>query len=245
MKILALDTSTEACSVALECDGEMVVDHRIAPQKHAQLLLPMIDAMLSKAGIKTSDLDGVAFGCGPGSFTGVRIAAATAQGIAFGADIGVLPVSSLQVIAQGALREHKATHVLAAIDARMSEVYWGVYAADDHSIVQALQEDRISPPTDVVLSESYFSDANADTNVSWFVVGSGADQYGEELKARAVQSITSQFIPESYPNAQDVLSIALPIAKQSGFLAATNALPVYLRDRVALTEKQRADGERL
>lgn len=245
MKILALDTSTEACSIALECDGEVMVDHRMAPQKHAQLLLPMIDEMLSNAGIKTSDLDGVAFGCGPGSFTGVRIAAATTQGIAYGADIGVIPVSSLQVIAQGALREHKATRVLAAIDARMSEVYWGAYASDDNGIVQPLQDDRISPPTEVVLPESDFSATKAGTDQSWFVVGSGAEEYSDELTVRAVQNVSSKAIRDCYPNAQDVISIALPIAKQSGFLPASSALPVYLRDRVALTEKQRADGERL
>ena len=238
MKLLALDTSTDACSVALECDGEVLIDHRMAPQKHAQILLPMIDALLATAGLKTTDLDGIAFGCGPGSFTGVRIAAATAQGIAFGADIGVIPVSSLQALAQGAVREHGASHALAAFDARMGEVYWGAYAMDDGGVVQALQEDCVCPPDSVAMP--------VDIGVSnWCLLGSGADQYGDALIATLGDHVQLQRIADAWPNAQDVLTVAMPVASSGKFLPAAEALPVYLRNRVALTEKQRADGERL
>jgi len=238
MKLLALETSTDACSIALECDGEVLLDHRMAPQEHAQILLPMIDAMFANAGIKASDLDGVAFGCGPGSFTGVRIAAATTQGIAFGVDVGVIPVSSLQALAQGAFREHNASHVLATFDARMSEVYWGAYALGDDGIVCALQVDCVCPPDKVVMPVD-------ESAAEWCLLGSGADQYADILTAAVGEHVQLRKVADCWPNAQDVLRVALPVASAGGFLSAAEASPVYLRDRVALTEKQRADGERL
>jgi len=242
VKLLALETSTDACSVALAINGEISVDHQIAPQKHAQLLLPMIDRMLIDAGISVIDLDGVAFGCGPGSFTGVRIAAATAQGIAFGSDIGVVPVSSLQAVAQGAYRKHSATHVLASFDARMGEVYWGVYAIGVDSgadyIVQPLQEDRVCSPQQVS------APIGVDTG-EWMLVGSGADQYREILCTAIGSDVLIKCVSDCWPSAQDVLSVALPVAKAGKLQPAEQALPVYLRDRVALTEAQRAAGEKL
>ncbi len=238
MKLLALETSTDTCSVALAVNGEIMVDHRVAPQKHAQLLLPMIDKILIDAGIEVSDLDGVAFGSGPGSFTGVRIAAAATQGIAFGVDIGVIPVSSLQALAQGVYRTHAASHVLASFDARMDEVYWGVYAIGADNVVRPLQDDRVCSPRQVSVS------GNADAP-EWVLVGSGADQYNDVLCSAIGADVPTRFISECWPSAQDVLSVALPVAKAGGFEVAANALPVYLRDRVALTEAQRAAGEQL
>lgn len=238
MKILALETSTDACSVALECDGEMIVDHRLAPQQHAKLLLPMIEGLFAQAGIKAANLDGVAFGCGPGSFTGVRIAAATTQGIAFGADVGVIPVSSLQALAQGAVREHNASHVLATFDARMSEVYWGAYVLGSDGVVQAVQDDCVCAPENVTVP----SDVDAH---EWCLLGSGADQYGDILTAAVGASTRASIVNDFWPNAQDVLRVALPQARDSAWLSAADALPVYLRDRVALTEKERAGGARL
>lgn len=237
MKLLALESSTDACSVALSYDGEIALDHRIAPQKHAQLLLPMIDKLLSNAGITANDLDGVAFGCGPGSFTGVRIAAAATQGIAFGADIGVIPVSSLQALAQGAFRVQSATSVFAAFDARMDEVYWGAYAIGG-DIVLPLQGDCVCSPDRVSVP------MGANTH-EWVLVGSGADQYKDVLLSAIGKNVPTRFIRECWPSAQDVLGVALPVAEAGGFQAADNALPVYLRDRVALTEAQRAAGEQL
>jgi len=236
--LLALETSTDACSVALECDGEVFSEHHIAPQKHAQLLLPMIEKLLSNAGLKPADLDGVAFGCGPGSFTGVRIAAATTQGIAFGSEIGVIPVSSLHALAQGVHRVHKASHVLASFDARMSEVYWGAYVLDDAGIVQSVLDDRVCSPEQVPMP--------ADAHLShWSLVGSGADQYSDVLPTAFGDSVHHTHIIDCWPNALDVLSVAKPIAETGGFLMAAEAVPVYLRDRVALTEVERANGEQL
>lgn len=238
MKLLALESSTDACSVALECNGELLVDHRLAPQQHAKLLLPMIQTLLVEAGIAASDLDGVAFGCGPGSFTGVRIAAATTQGIAFGADLGVIPVSSLQALAQGAVREHAASHVLAAFDARMGEVYWGAYVLDDDHVLQAVQDECVCAPENVVVP----SDADSHR---WLLVGSGADQYRNELMVAMGGNVQIVSVADCSPSAQDVLHVAKSSAASGQLLSATDALPVYLRNRVALTEAQRASGERL
>ena len=128
--LLALDTATEACSVALLHDGRVLSHYEVAPRMHAQRLLPMIQQLLGEAGIAASALDAIAFGRGPGAFTGVRIAIGVVQGLAFALDRPVLPVSNLAVLAQRALREQGATQVAAAIDARMDEVYWGCYRAE-------------------------------------------------------------------------------------------------------------------
>jgi len=238
MKLLALDTSSDACSVALACDGDVKVDHRVAPQKHAQLLLPMIEQIVVDAGIKLTDLDGVAFGCGPGSFTGVRIAAATTQGIAFGADIGVIAVSSLRALAQGVCRTHSATHVLASFDARMGEVYWGAYELGDDGVAIPMQDDRVCAPQQVSIP--------ADVSErEWCLVGSGADAYQDVLHTAIGKKVLVNYIGDRWPNAQDVLSVAQLAANAGRFQTAADALPVYLRERVALTEQQRAAGEQL
>jgi len=238
MNLLALETSTDACSVALLSDNDVMFDHRIVPQKHAQVLLPMIDQMLSNAGLKANALDGIAFGAGPGSFTGVRIAAATAQGLSFGANVGVIAVSSLQALAQGAQRLHNATHALACLDARMGEVYWGAYSVTDGQIMNALFNDSVCPPSEVPLPE------NANQR-DWFLVGSGADQYKDELPVRFGNTLQAKHVADAWPNAQDILSVALPAARRGEFSSPEKALPVYLRNRVALTEAERAQGQRL
>src|SRR3569833_3307602 len=127
MKLLAIDTATEACSAALYLDGAVNKRYVLAPREHALLILPMIDELLRDANLSPLELDAVAFGRGPGAFTGLRIAAGVAQGIAYGADLPVVPVSSLAALAQGCYRERGVTRVLATIDARIGEVYWGAY----------------------------------------------------------------------------------------------------------------------
>ncbi|MBX2882090.1 MAG: tRNA (adenosine(37)-N6)-threonylcarbamoyltransferase complex dimerization subunit type 1 TsaB [Granulosicoccus sp.] len=250
MKLLALESATDACSVALSINGDVTTDHRIEPQKHAQLLLPMIDELLIDAGISTAQLDGIAFGCGPGSFTGVRIAAAATQGIAFGADIGVIAVSSLQALAQGVIRNHSSQsnelsqssqsnlRVFASFDARMDEVYWGVYAAGANGVAEPLQQDSICSPQEVCVPKEA-------AEHEWALAGSGADRYRDVLVAAVGANVSIQYIADCWPSAQDVLSVAQPVANANGFQSAELALPVYLRDRVALTEAQRAAGEQL
>ena len=236
--LLAVETSTDACSVALYTQGEVIADHRLAAQQHAQLLLPMIDQLLSESGITTSQLDGVAFGCGPGSFTGVRIAAATAQGIAFGANVGVIAVSSLQALAEGAQRSHGATHVLSSFDARMGEVYWGAYVSDENQHMQSVIEDSVCAPADVPVPD-------AIANAQWALIGSGSDVYAAALIARVQPGIRCHHISDCWPDARDVLSLALPRAHRGEFASPEKAVPVYLRNRVALTTAERAEGQRL
>lgn len=232
MKILAIETSSDACSVALDIDGEVVSDHRIASQQHAQLLLPMIDRLMANAGISANTLNGVAFGAGPGSFTGLRIAAATAQGIAFGADIGVLPVSSLQAVAQGVCVEQQSTQVAVGFDARMDEVYWGAFECDEAGMIRPSQQERVCAPTEITLPVT-------QTNSSWIVVGTGADRYIDVLST-ALPDYQLQHIKDVWPHAQYVARIAKAEAETAGFKPANEALPVYLRDKVALTEAERA-----
>ena len=124
-KILALDTATENCSVALLVNDRVYVRREVAPRDHTKKILPMVDEVLKEAGLSLNELDALAFGRGPGSFTGVRIGIGIAQGLAFGAELPMIGISTLQAMAQGSYRNMRATHVACAIDARMSEVYWG------------------------------------------------------------------------------------------------------------------------
>ena len=141
MKLLTLDTSTDACSCALSVDGEIGEQSVIAPRQHTTLILPMIDQLLAEAGLKPTQLDGIAFGRGPGSFTGLRIACGITQGIAFAADIPVVPISCLATLAQGAYLEQGIEKVLASIDARMNEVYFANYFLNQEKIMQLVDEE--------------------------------------------------------------------------------------------------------
>ena len=144
MKILALDTATEACSAALLIDGEIRERFEIAPRAHARLLLPMLEDLLAEAGLKPAQLDAIAFGRGPGSFTGLRIAASVAQGIAFAADLPVLPVSTLAALAWPALRAARADQVFAAIDARMGEIYCAGFGLAAQGELLMLSEEQVT-----------------------------------------------------------------------------------------------------
>ena len=130
MKLLALDTATEACSAAVWVDGGVAERYLLAPRRHAALIMPMIEDVLAEAGLGVGHLDAIAFGRGPGAFTGIRIAVGITQGIAFAADVPVVPISTLAALALGAAREFEQTHIATALDARMGEIYWGVYRVD-------------------------------------------------------------------------------------------------------------------
>lgn len=220
MKLLAIETATEACSVALYLDGELREEYRLAPREHARLVLGMADALLADAGLRPGDLDALAFGRGPGAFTGVRIATSVVQGMAFATDLPVVPVSTLAALAQGALRQYGWQRIAAAIDARMDEVYWAAYEAVD-GLVQPLDDEVVISPERVSLPQGE----------RWYGIGSGwltyADTLAEQLADRVAGSVG-----EFYPHAQDVAVLAASAVARGETVAAEQALPVYLRDQV-------------
>ncbi|MBD8493556.1 tRNA (adenosine(37)-N6)-threonylcarbamoyltransferase complex dimerization subunit type 1 TsaB [Pseudomonas syringae] len=221
--LLALDTATEACSVALLHDGKVLSHYEVIPRLHAQKLLPMIQDLLAQAGVARSALDAIAFGRGPGAFTGVRIAIGVVQGLAFALDRPVLPVSNLAVLAQRAQREHGATQVAAAIDARMDEVYWGCYrpTAGEMRLVGA---EAVLPPEQVLLP----GDAAGD----WFGAGTGWG-YAPRLPV-SLKGMDASLLP----HAHDLLSLATFAWQRGEALPADDAQPVYLRDKVATPKGQ-------
>lgn len=216
--LLALDTSTEACSVALLHAQRVLVRHEVIPRLHAQRLLPMIGEILAEAGIAMSALDAIAFGRGPGAFTGVRIAIGVVQGLAFALERPVLPISDLAVLAQRAYREHAATQVAAAIDARMDEVYWGCYRLEAGEM-RLLGAEAVLPPERV--------DLPRDAAGNWFGAGTGWG-YAARLP------VTPQALDASLlPHAEDLLALAGFAWARGEGVDADAAQPVYLRDNVA------------
>ncbi|MDD1014509.1 tRNA (adenosine(37)-N6)-threonylcarbamoyltransferase complex dimerization subunit type 1 TsaB [Pseudomonas rubra] len=216
--LLALDTATEACSVALLHDGKVSSHYEVIPRLHAQKLLPMIQQLLADAGVTLQQLDAIAFGRGPGAFTGVRIAIGVVQGLAFALERPVLPVSNLAVLAQRALREQGVQQVAAAIDARMDEVYWGCYQnVDGEMRLQGLE--AVLPPEQVALPTGASGD--------WFGAGTGWG-YAERLAVKVSGQDASLL-----PHAQDLLSLATFAWQRGEAIVADQAQPVYLRDKVA------------
>lgn len=224
-RILAVDTSTDACSVAL-MDGQSVrEDFRIEPRRHTHLLLPMVDALLAESGLRVQDLDAIAFGRGPGSFAGIRIATGAAQGLALAADVPLIPVSTLSALALDATDRYPEAVVLAALDARMDEVYWSVCARKGEGI-QVLQAESVSSPTAVVLNKF---------EQSVVAVGSGL-RYAEQMPADSIRQF-QQVDSECYPHAASMLRLAMIELQAGAVMAPEDAQPVYLRDQVAWKKK--------
>jgi tRNA threonylcarbamoyladenosine biosynthesis protein TsaB len=219
LKLLAIETSTEACSVAIEFDGDRRQVYEIAPRQHAELILPMVDGLLSEAGIPLQALDGLAFGRGPGSFTGVRIATGVIQGLAYAANLPVAPVSTLAAMAQGV--SDRAEKIACAIDARMGEVYWGLYQQGENNCMQIQGQERVCHPDKVDLPDSN----------DWYGAGSGWGTYADELGTQFGEKLLGKD-SGIYPSAEGVLTLALALFKNGGTVTAAEALPVYLRDKV-------------
>ncbi|WP_397449477.1 tRNA (adenosine(37)-N6)-threonylcarbamoyltransferase complex dimerization subunit type 1 TsaB [Pseudomonas sp. NA-150] len=223
--LLALDTATEACSVALLHDGKVLSHYEVLPRLHAQRLLPMIKQLLADAGVELSEVDAIAFGRGPGAFTGVRIAIGVVQGLAFALDRPVLPVSNLAVLAQRAFREHGARQVASAIDARMDEVYWGCYREVDGEM-RLVGEEAVKPPEQAALPEG--------SSGEWFGAGTGWG-YGERI-AVALKGQDAAMLP----HAEDLLTLATFAWQRGEAVVADDAQPVYLRDKVATPKMPKA-----
>lgn len=222
MNILAIETATEACSVAL-LHGEAVIDRsELAPRRHAELVLPMAEELLAEAGIVRKQLDAIAVGQGPGAFTGVRLAISVAQGLALALDIPILPVSSLAALAMQAPDDSAA--ILAAIDARRAEIYAGTFRFGADGLVEPLGPAQVLAAVDIILPEAE----------AWNVVGTGWGAYGEAIRAR-LSAAPRWADGNRYPQARDVVRLAAPQLAAGNGVAPENALPVYLRDKVALT----------
>lgn len=223
MKILAIDTATEACSVALLSDEpvkgiELEEIFEIIPRQHTERVLPMVDSVLEKTGVSLSQLDALAFNCGPGSFTGVRVGTSVAQGLAFSVDLPVIPVSSLAAIAQLAYREGQHKHVLSSIDARMNEMYWACYQ-ENNGLMTLLGEEKVNKIEDV------------EVGGSWHCQGSGWDTFQTELNESKSVSITSSSLA-CFPHAQDIAVLAADSYKKEIMLKAEEAIPSYVRNEV-------------
>jgi tRNA threonylcarbamoyladenosine biosynthesis protein TsaB len=222
MRLLAIETATEACSAALWIDGAVRTRFEIAPRRHAELILPMCDSLMNEAGIAPPQLDVVAFGRGPGAFTGVRIAVGIAQGIAFASGLPVVCVSTLAAIAQEVISQTYSTRVLAAIDARMGEIYWGYYEKDNGGCVRRIGEERVGRP-----------DRIENPSVpGWFGAGSGWSAYRDILIARLGHCVHG-FDADRLPRAEYVARLAV-VAHRAGLaISPDRAQPIYLRDEVA------------
>jgi tRNA threonylcarbamoyladenosine biosynthesis protein TsaB len=220
--ILALETSTEIASAALLHREQLIASESVGAQTHSQTILPMVQSLLAQAGITMAQCDAIAFGAGPGSFTGVRTACGIAQGLAFGADLPVIPIVTLQAMAQSCREATGASDVLAMLDARMDEIYWAQYRFSDgwHTVV----EPTLSPAPGVITS----GDVTA--------CGNGFAVFGASIAMP--QSINSAH-PELMPHATHVAQLARYEFLAKRTVAPRDARPIYLRNKVALTTSER------
>jgi tRNA threonylcarbamoyladenosine biosynthesis protein TsaB len=261
VKLLALDTASELCSAALWLDGQLLWREALAPRAHAALILPMIDELLGEGGCRLTALDAVAFGRGPGAFTGVRLAAAIAQGLGFAADRPLIAISDLRAIAAQALglglglghgqqheHEHEgsATRVLVCQDARMEEVYWGCFERMEVGGVATLQPvgpEAVAVSDAVELPPGWRSAAQAQAPAQrqLQVLGAGSGFAADPELSRRLQPYLAAILPHLQPRAREIARLAA----EDGLGAAVSteeALPVYLRDRVAVAPAGERDS---
>ena len=219
MKLLALDAATEACSAALLRDGELSERYEVIGRGHAGRLLPMADELLKEARLSVADLDAIAFGRGPGGFTGLRIAAGVAQGLALGSRRRVVPVSNLAAVAAGAARTAAVNRVLVCLDARMGQVYWAAFDCGGIQPV-AVTEELLAYPAEV----------EPPAGAPWFAAGHGFAAH-PELVARLAGRVAG-LDAALLPRAADIARIAAHDFAAGRAVDAAHALPVYLRDDV-------------
>lgn len=239
MNILAIETATEACSVALLTDAGIVERFELAPRRHAELVLPMADAVLAEAGISKSQLDAIAFGRGPGAFTGVRLAVSIAQGLALALARPVVPVSTLAALALEAVAslatgvprpDYSHAAVLAVIDARMGEVYAASFRRDADGLVTAIGAETVGPAHALALP----------VHAQWIVAGSGWSAYESSLRQLLLQDPVAA-LPDMLPHGSSIARLAVRGLHEGHGVDAAQALPVYLRDKVALTITEQRD----
>ncbi len=237
MNLLAFDTSTEFLSIALQANGKTYSHFQNAGQAASTLILPQIQALLQLAKLQLSDLDGIAFGAGPGAFTGVRVACGVAQGLGFGADVPVVGINTLHAVAQSCFIQNKgANKVIVCTDARMGEVYFAALEKKNEVWVEISATQVCKPEAAPVLAPS------ASGLSDWIAAGSGWAVYDEVLSARFV---VTEKLPNITPTAEAILQLATPIFAAKQAKPASEARPIYIRNRVALTSQERAEGQRL
>ena len=227
MKLLAVETSTEACSAALHVDGEVLEKFEIAPREHTKLILPMIDSLMAEADLKPQQLDALAFSRGPGSFTGVRISTGVIQGIAFGADLPVVPVSTLAALAQHYFINSENDCVFTAMDARMSEIFWAVYQKNDQGYAQLIGKEAVTPAENIIYPD-----------MKGVGIGSAWAVYQQAL-CDALGSLLLSFESEHLPRASAIADLGVIGFNSNQAVSVEQAMPVYLRDKVAKKESER------
>ena len=220
MKLLAIDTVTEACSAALWLDGELQERFELAPRRHTTLILPMVQQLLAEAGLSLSQLDALAVDRGPGSFTGVRIGTSVVQGLGFAVDLPVVPVSSLATLAQTVWQKLQHENVLALIDARMQEVYWAHYVLQGQEMI-LLGEEQVSPVTQLM----------KDNEATVYCVGSGSRLYQEQLQSRDGYQVLTDNGYE-FPHAAVLAGLAVKAYERNEVVSAEKLEPIYLRNQV-------------
>lgn len=227
MKLLAVETSTDACSAALFVDGRIEEKFQIAPREHTRLLLPMIDALMAEAQLKPQQLDAVGLSRGPGSFTGVRIATGVAHGIAFGSDVPIVLISTLAAIAQAFFKQQDAEVAFTAMDARMDEIFWAVYRRNHLGLAELVGEEAVTPAACAQLQE-----------LNGFGVGSGWAVHGDVLQKRLADRVQG-VICEVWPSAACIAQLAVNAYANGLAVPVEEAMPVYLRDKVAKKRSER------
>lgn len=232
-RILALDTSTDACSAALLLKGELYDIFEIQPRKHTELILGMIERLLGEADITPSQLDAIAFGRGPGAFTGVRIATACTQGLAYAADLPVLPISTLASMAQYVIEKYGGAQMAVCLDARMDEVYCGMYTKNAAGQAELSGDELVCPPQNMPTQP--WSE--------WQAVGNGWKAYPEALDG-AFPSAPQQRHADIYPTAKTIAKLGATAFAQGAAIPVDQALPIYLRHNVAKKkgEQKRSAG---
>jgi len=221
VNLLLLETATEACSVALLTGGQVIARYTTEPRVHATRVLAMIDECLAQGQLRGRDLHAIAFGRGPGSFTGVRIATGVVQGLAFGLQCPVIPLSTLAAFAATARRVHVMGRIAVCLDARMGECYWGTYEVANSGVATLTGAERLAAPEDLQLPDGD----------EWLAVGSGWRAY-PDLASRLASGIV-RIEPDLLPAASDMVATAKAAHTAGAMVGAEQALPVYLRERVA------------
>lgn len=236
-KILSIETATDACSVAFGINGEVIEHFELAAKSHTQRLLPMVEALLQEVGVPLKELDAIAFSCGPGSFTGLRIGIGVVQGLAFGANLPVIPVCTLTAMAEMAYFKQgentvAESPVLVALDARMSEVYWGLFSRPENTVAPTVLLAA------AVLSPELVAENALITKYKKTIVGIGSGWHYD-----AMQTITQRSTIDIYPRAQSIARLAECYYQQGKTQSVLEAQPVYVRDTVSWKKRQKIRTE--